>query len=481
VTPTGTRRGSNALLILLCLAQFMVILDVSIVTVALPSIRDALDFSTTSLEWVTNAYAIIFAGFLLLGGRSADLLGARRTFLAGIVLFTAASLACAAAESQGVLLGARAVQGLGAAILSPASLAVITNSFSEGHERNRAVGVWGAMAGLGGTSGVLAGGLLTQGIGWEAIFLVNVPIGVAVVLAGMRLIPTDEPVDAESRKHFDALGAVLITGGLISLAYGIVRTDALGWGSAGVLLPLASAVALIGAFVYVEGRVAADPLMPLHIFKLPALRTANLAMAILSASMFAMWFLLSLYLQQVLGADPLLTGAEFVPMTLSVVTGTAIASRLTDRIGPRPVLIGGLLSIALGLWLLSGVSADGNYATNALAGGMIAAFGLGLSIVSATIAAVQGVPPHEAGLASGLINTSRMVGGSLGIAVLTTLAATHTGDLLAAGHSQASALSGGYDLAFTVGAAIAFAGALLTALLLRTDNARVRAAAASEA
>jgi EmrB/QacA subfamily drug resistance transporter len=463
-------------LILLCLAQFMVILDISIVNVALPSIRDGLGFSTAGLAWVIDAYAIIFAGFLLLGGRSADVLGARRTFLAGTALFSVASLAAALAQTEGMLLGARAVQGLGAAIISPASLAVITNTFTESRERNRAVGVWGAMAGLGGTSGVIAGGVLTQAIGWEAIFLINIPIGVLILFAGPRLIPADPPRQAGARSHFDALGAVLVTAGLTSLVFGIVRTDVLSWGSPGVLGPIALAVALIGAFVFVEARVAERPLMPLEIFKRPALRTANIAMLLLSAPVFAMWFLVSLYLQQVMGSSPLLTGVEFLPLTLSVVAGTIVATRLINRIGTKPVIVGGMLSIALGLALFTGLSPDGGYALNILPGGVFTTFGLGLSIVAVTVSAVQGVPAEEAGLASGLINTSRMVGGSIGVAALTTLAATHSQTLIESGHSSADALSSGFDVAFAFGAAVAFAAALLVAGLMRSDRSRMPAA-----
>ncbi|MDX6616444.1 MAG: hypothetical protein QOD60_1535 [Solirubrobacterales bacterium] len=480
MNPAGEqRRGSTPLLILLCLAQFMVILDVSIVNVALPSIKDGLGFSTAALAWVVDAYAIVFAGFLLLGGRSADVLGARRTFLAGTVLFSVASLAAALASTQGQLLGARAVQGLGAAVISPASLAVITHSFSEGRERTRAVGVWGAMAGLGGTSGALAGGVLTQAIGWEAIFLVNIPIGAAVVFLGPRLIPADPPSTAGARSHFDALGAILVTAGLTALVYGIVRTDNLSWGSPGVLGPVAASAALIAAFVWVEARVASRPLMPLQIFARPALRIANIAMLLLAATTFSMWFLVSLYLQQVLGSSPLLTGVEFLPLTLSVVAGTIVATRLINRVGTRPVLVGGLFSISLGLALLSGVSPDGGYFINTVPGGMFTTFGLGLAMVAATVSAVQGVPASEAGLASGLINTSRMVGGSIGVAALTTLAATHSDKLIASGHATADALSSGFQLAFTVAAIATFGAAVLTTALLRSDRARVQTAAAS--
>ena len=372
------------------------------------------------------------------------------------------------------------MQGLGAAVISPASLAVITQSFSEGRERTRAVGVWGAMAGLGGTSGVLAGGVLTQSIGWEAIFLVNIPIGAGILFFGPRLIPADEPRSSE-RSHFDALGAVLVTAGLTALVYGIVRTDSLGWGSPGVLLPVAASVALVAAFVWVEARVARKPLMPLQIFARPALRIANIAMLLLAATTFSMWFLVSLYLQQVLGSGPLLTGVEFLPLTLSVVAGTIVATRLINRVGPQPVLVGGLFSVSIGLALLSGVSPDGGYFVNTVPGGMFTTFGLGLAMVAATVSAVQGVPANEAGLASGLINTSRMVGGSIGVAALTTLAATHSDKLIASGHSHADALSSGFDLAFTVAAVATFGAAVLTAVLLRSDRTRVRTAAATEA
>jgi EmrB/QacA subfamily drug resistance transporter len=464
--PGGAQRGSNTLLILLCLAQFMVILDVSIVNVALPSIKTGLDFSPTGLQWVVNTYTLTFAGFLLLGGRSADLFGGRRVFLFGVGLFAGASLICAVANSQGLLLGARALQGLGAAVVSPASLAVISRSFSEGHERNRAVGVWGAMAGLGGTSGALLGGLLTQGFGWESIFLVNVPIGIAVVLASRRVVPLDGAVNRE--RDFDALGAVLITGGLSTLVYGIVRTEALGWGSTGVLAPLAAGVLLIAAFLYVEGRVVSDPLVPLRIFKMPTLRTANIAMLLLSSGMFAMWFFVTLYLQDVLGADALLTGVEFLPVTLTIVLATRVASRAIDRSGPKPILVAGIFLIGIGLALLSGVSSDGTYWADVLPGGVVAAFGLGLSIVGTTVAAIQGVGPGEQGLASGMINTSRMVGGALGLAALSTIAADHTDALASSGSSQAVALSEGYGLAFTVGAIVCLSGAVLVATLLRT-------------
>ena len=415
-------RASTPLLVLLCLAQFMVILDVSIVNVALPSIHDGLHFSATGLQWVVNAYTITFAGFLLLGGRAADLLGRRRVFLVGAGLFAVSSLVCAAASTQGLLLGARALQGLGAAIISPASLAIIATSFAEGAERNRALGVWGAMAGLGGTSGVLLGGILTQALGWPAIFVINVPIGIGVVLVGRRLVPTTERRASEG--HFDLAGAVSITAGLTALVYGIVRTDELGWGASGVLIPLALAVALIAAFFLIEGRFARAPLMPLRIFRMPTLRAANLVIFLLGSALFAMWFFVSLYLQQVLGYDALQTGLLFLPMTVSIVIASTLAPRFVNRFGVRRVLSAGMLCAAVGLALLTRISAGGSYTSEVLPGGILAAIGLGTSMVPSTIAGVQGVAPAESGLASGMINTSRLVGGALGLAALTTIAAS---------------------------------------------------------
>ena len=463
--PLRLPRGSNAVLVLVCLAQFMVILDVSIVNVALPSIRSSLGFSTTGLQWVVNAYTITFGGFLMLGGRAADLLGRRRVFLVGTALFSVASLLCALASSRGLLLSARALQGLGGAIISPASLSIITTSFSEGAKRNRALGVWGAMAGLGGACGVLLGGLLTQGLGWPAIFMVNVPVGVAVIIAARRVVPESRQEDMH--RHFDVAGALLVTAGLMVAVYGIVRAESLGWVSAGVLVPLALAAALLALFALVEGRFASAPLMPLAIFRMPSLRAANLVIALLYSAVFAMWFFLTLYLQQVLNYDPLQAGLSFLPMTLSIVVASTLAPRLVARFGVRPVLATGMLSAAVGLALLTGLRPGGSYFAVVLPGGVLGAAGLGFSLVPATIAAVQGVPASQSGLASGLLNTSRLAGGALGLAVLSTLAATHTKTQLAGGASSLGALTSGYQLAFGVGALICLLGAVATVLLLR--------------
>lgn len=462
------RHGSNALLFLVCLAQFMVILDVSIVNVALPSIKSGLSFSETGLQWVVNAYTLTFAGFLLLGGRAADLLGRKRVFLAGTILFAVASLACALAISQGLLLGARALQGLGAAVISPASLAIITVSFAEGRERNRALGIWSAMAGLGGTSGVLFGGILTETLGWEAIFMINVPIAVAVIVFARGLVPADDATRAD--RDFDVAGAVTVTAGLTALVYGVVRTDVLGWTNPEVLAALGTGVFLLALFLLIEGRFARDPLMPLRIFSMQTLRSANVVILMLGSALFAMWFFLSLYLQQVLGHSALRTGLDFLPMTICIVAASTLAPRFVARVGVRPVLTTGMLLAALGLAVLSQVDSSGDYFSHVLPGGILAALGLGTSMVPVTIAAVQGVDSSESGLASGLVNTSRLVGGALGLAALTTLAVSQTDSELASGATQLVAQTEGYRMAFLAGSAICIAGAIAAVTTLRPPN-----------
>ena len=440
----------------------MVILDVSIVNVALPSIRGALHFSTTGLQWVVNAYTITFAGFLLLGGRAADLLGRRRVFVLGTAAFALSSLACAFAATRGLLLGARALQGLAGAVLSPATLSIITSSLPEGAERNRALGVWAAVGGLGASSGALLGGLLTQSLGWPAIFAVNAPLGAVVIALGLRVIPAGGGRVRE--RHFDLTGAALVTAGLASLTYGIVRTDALGWGAPGVLVPLAAAASLLGAFVLVEQRVARAPLMPLSIFRIAQLRAANLIVVLLYAGLFATFFFLTLYLQQVLHDGALQAGVSFLPVTLSVFSGSSAAPRLVARFGVRVVLSGGMLIATVGLVLLTGVRPGGAYLAQVLPGGVLAGLGMGLALVSATVAAMQGVPRKQSGLASGLLNSSRLVGGALGLAVLSTVAASHTRSEAAIGGLHA--LTDGFALAFGVGAVFTVVGALAAVTLL---------------
>jgi EmrB/QacA subfamily drug resistance transporter len=461
--------STNALLLAVCLAQFMVILDVSVVNIALPSMRAGLHFSTTGLQWVVNAYTITFAGFLMLGARSADLLGRRRVLLAGTALFVISSLACAVADSPALLIAARALQGFGGAIVSPTTLSIITSTLPEGPERNRGLGLWAALGGLGASSGALLGGLLTQWFGWPAIFVINAPIGAVVIALGLRVIPGD--LRRRGPRHFDVTGALLVTAGLTSLTYGIVRTDTLGWGSLGVLGPLAAALILIAAFLMVEGRMAEAPLVPLSIFKLSRLRAANLVVILMYAALFSMFFFITLYLQQVLGDDALQAGFSFLPMTLSVFSGSSLAPRLVARFGVRPVVTTGMVLAAAGLLLFTGVHPGGSYFTLVLPGAVLSGLGMGLGLVSSTIAATQGVPAEQSGLASGLLNMSRLFGGALGLAILSTLAASQTHASLSAGSAQA--LTNGFGLAFRIGALFCAAGALLAIFQLRAAKPEV--------
>jgi EmrB/QacA subfamily drug resistance transporter len=458
---TREPRHLRATLILACLAQFMVILDVSVVNVALPSIRDALHFSESSLDWVVNAYTVTFGGFLLLGGRAADLLGRRRVFTGGLVLFALTSLICGLADSEPTLIAARAAQGLAAAVIAPASLSIITTTFSEGAPRNRAVGIWGAMGGAGGAAGVLLGGILTDALSWRWIFIINVPIGLIVALLTYRLVA--ELRDKNRSGDFDLIGAVTATLGLSVLVLGIVRTSSLGWGSMQTIGTLAAGLALIGVFLAVEGRLARHPLMPLRIFASRTLSAANLVVFLVGAASFAMWFFLSLYLQQVQGYSPLKAGLTFLPMTLSIAAASMIASRLVIRIGPKPLLILGMTLQAVGLLWLTDITAGGSYVSEVLAPSLIVSVGIGCAFVPATIAATAGVASGDAGLASGIVNTSRMVGGALGLAILAALAAAQTRDQVKLHHAANAALTGGFEFAFVVAAVFAAIGAAIAA------------------
>ncbi|MGP0048637.1 MAG: MFS transporter [Solirubrobacteraceae bacterium] len=471
----------GAVLAVVCLAQFMVILDVSIVNIALPSIRNGLGFSTTGLQWVVNAYTLTFAGLLMLGGRAADLLGRRRVFLGGTAMFALSSLACALASSRGLLIGARGVQGIAGAVTSPATLSIITSTLPEGPKRNRAVAMWGAVGALGASSGALLGGLLTQSLGWPAIFAVNVPLGAIVIAAGPRVIPAIAPVTGSGQpRRFDAAGAALITGGLIALVFGIVRTDTLGWGSAGVLVPMAAGVLLLTASLYVEARVARAPLVPLSIFGISRLRAANLVVLLMYAANFPAWFFITLYLQQVLHYDAIVAGIAFLPMTLSIFTGSTLAPRVVARFGARRVITVAMLSMTAGMLLLSGIAPGDSYLGSVLAGSVLAALGMGFSLVPSTIVAMQGVPRAQSGLASGVLNTSRLMGGALGLAILSTIAAAQTrGD---AGLGSAAALTAGFDRAFVVAGGFALIGAAIAVSGLRApaiEGAAVEAASPS--
>jgi EmrB/QacA subfamily drug resistance transporter len=479
---TDSTRSKNALLAVVCLAQFMVILDIAIVNVALPSMRSGLHFSTTGLQWVVNAYTLTFAGFLMLGGRSADLLGRRRVFLVGTALFALASLGCALADSRGLLIAARSVQGISGAVLSPATLAIITSSFAEGRERNRGLAAWGAVGGLGASSGALLGGILTQTFGWQAIFAVNVPLGLVVVLLGTRLIPVS--ARAEGTRHFDLTGAVLVTASLVSFTFGIVRTDTLGWGAPGVLMPLIGGLVLLAAFLLVEARFAREPLVPLSIFRIGHLRAANTVVLLLYASQFPGWFFLTLYMQQVLHYDAIEAGLGFLPMTLSIFAASTLAPRVVAHFGPRRVITAGMSTSAVGLLLLSGVAPGGTYLNTILLGALLSALGMGFTLVPATIVAMQGIERSQSGVASGLLNTSRLVGGALGLAVLSTIAAAQTSSVVGAAPTPI-AVTNGFALAYHVGFVFALAGAAIAAFLLRepadTDVVRLPTQTTEEA
>ncbi|WP_217915694.1 MFS transporter [Miltoncostaea marina] len=460
--PASTSRKWIAL-VLLCATQFLVVLDVAIVNVALPSIQTSLDFSQADLQWVVSAYTLTFGGLLLLGGRAADLLGRRRVFMAGLALFSLASLACGFAESDSFLIAARAVQGVGAAIISPAALSILVTTFEEGAERNKALGIWGAIAGIGGAAGVLAGGILTDGLGWEWIFFVNVPVGLLVLALVPRFI--DESRAEGVTRNFDVAGAVTVTAGLSLLVYALVNTDSAGWGSAETIGLLGASAALVAAFVAIEMRAAA-PLMPLGIFRLRSLTGANVVGLLLGAAIFSMFFFLSLYMQQVLGYSALRSGFAYLLVAIVIVLAAGASQALVTRLGVRTVLATGMSLLTLGLLWFTQIDVSGSYAVDLVPGFLLTGVGLGFSFVPVSIAALQGVRAHEAGVASGLINTSQQIGGALGIAVLSTIATSHTADVLrdAGGASQAvpGALTEGFQYAFAVGAALAVVGLLAT-------------------
>jgi len=450
-------------LALLAAAQFVVVLDASIVNVALPSIGRDLHFSQDDLSWVINAYTLTFGGFLLLGGRMADLLGRRRMFVGGLILFALASLAGGLANSETQLIVARAVQGLGAALLSPAALSLVTVIFKEGAERNKALGVWGAVAGSGGAVGVMLGGMLTQWAGWEWVLFVNVPIGLAAAAIATRLLPESRN---EGARHFDFAGAVSVTAGLSILVYALVDAASAGWGSTQTIGLIALSAVLLGAFVAIE-RSSRAPLVPFPgIFRIRTITGINLTALFVAASLFSMFFFISLYMQQVLGYDALKAGISYLPLAFGIIVSAGLASGLTTRFGFKPVLISGLLLTSAGLIWFAQVSPDGGYVSDILFPSLLAAVGLGLAFVSMTVAAVSGVEAHEAGLASGLINTSQQVGGALGLAVLATVANSRTGDVIAGGASQAVALTEGFQRAFMVGAGIAILGAIVASVLI---------------
>jgi EmrB/QacA subfamily drug resistance transporter len=455
-------------LILLCVAQFVVVLDASIVNVALPTIGTALDFSESNLQWVVNAYVLTFGGFLLLGGRMADLLGRRRVFIGGLVLFALASLAGGLAASAGELIAARAVQGLGAALLSPAALSIVTTTFRDGAERNKALGVWGAVAGSAGAAGVLLGGVLTDGLGWEWVLWVNVPIGLAAAAIAPSLI-AESRAEGE-RRHFDLGGAVSITAGLSLLVYALVDANNSGWGSAKTISLLAASAALVAAFVVVERRSRA-PLVPFAIFRLRTLTGANVVGVLIGASLFSMFFFISLYMQQVLGYSAIHAGLSYLPLALTIIVAAGVAGQLVTKIGFKPVLAAGMAFIAAGLVWFAQVSAGGSFLADILGPSLLAAIGLGLAFVPVTIAAVSGVADREAGLASGLINTAQQVGGALGLAILSSISTS----VIGSGTTPAD-LTDGFRAAFLAGAGFAALGVVATLVLIRSRDSRAHVA-----
>jgi EmrB/QacA subfamily drug resistance transporter len=462
---TSERRKWLALA-LLSAVQFMVVLDIAIVNVALPSIKDDLGFSQENLQWVISAYALVFGGFLLLGGRAADVLGRRRIFLAGLVVFTVSSLLAGLAWSEESLIGARAFQGLGAAIISPAALSILSTTFAEGRERNIALGVWGAVGGFGAAAGVLLGGILTDALSWEWIFFVNVPVGAIAFLLTPLLLT--ESRDARV-KRFDVPGAVLVTGGLSSLVYAITQAGQDGWLAGRTVGFFAAALVLLVGFLAWEQRHP-EPLMRLGILRIRTVSGANVAGFILGTATFSMFLMLTLYMQQVLGYSAMKTGVAYLAVAGTAILWSAVAAQLVTRIGVKPVLVAGMVTLTAGLLYFTQVSVGGSYLGDLLPGFLLIGIGLGFSFVPISIAALAGVQPAEAGLASGLINTSQQIGGALGIAALSTIASTWTDDAVANGTALSPALVDGFTAAFVAGAIIAGAGILASLTLIRRDE-----------
>jgi EmrB/QacA subfamily drug resistance transporter len=459
-------RGKWPALALLSVVQFMVVLDIAIVNVALPSIKVDLGFSQENLQWVISAYALVFGGFLLLGGRAADLLGRRRLFLAGIVVFTASSLLAGFAWSEATLIAARALQGLGAAVITPAALSILSTTFVEGRERNIALGVWGAVGGFGAAAGLLMGGILTDAVGWEWNFFVNVPVGIAAFALTPRLL--SESRDARV-KSFDAAGAVLVTVGLSTLVYAITQAGQEGWLAGTTVAFFAAALVLLVGFVAWELRHP-EPLMRLGIFRLRTVAGANVASFMLNITTLSTFVTLTLYMQQVLGYSAMKTGLAFLAIAGNAIVSSTIAAQLVTRIGVKAVLVTGLTALAAGILYLTQIAVDGSYVADLLPGFLLIALGVGFSFVPISIAALAGVESAEAGLASGLINTSQQIGSAVGIAALSAIATPRTDDALAGGATQASALVTGFQGAFVVAVIVAGLAIAVALTLIRRDE-----------
>ncbi len=450
-------------LALILTVQFMTILDIAIVNVALPSIQVDLGFSQENLQWVISAYALVFGGFLLLGGRSADLLGRRRIFMLGTIVFTVGSLLCGFAWSEESLIAFRALQGLGAATITPAALSILVATFAEGRERNIALGAWGAVGGFGAAAGVLFGGILTDLLSWEWIFWVNVPVGVAALILTPFVL--SESLDKHGQ-GFDALGAILVTSGLSLLVLGITQGYGWGWTSTKTIGVFAASAVLLLAFIGWERRVK-DPLVPLSIFRLQTLTAANIVGFIMGTALFAMFLMLTLYMQQVLRLTPIETGVGYLAVAGTAIIWANVAAAAVTRVGVKPALAFGMSAMTVGLLYFTQVSVSGSYWTDLFPGFLLIGLGLPFAYVAVTIAAVAGTKPQEAGLASGLINTSQQIGGAVGIAILSTIAVSTTDDALATGTAVPVALTDGFQAAFWAGAAITFAGVLVSLFLVR--------------
>jgi EmrB/QacA subfamily drug resistance transporter len=462
-------------LVLICLAQFMVVLDATIVNVALPSIQEDLGLSEGNLQWIVNAYTLVFGGFLLLGGRVGDLLGRKRVFLIGLVIFTGASLLDGLASSEGMLIGARALQGLGAALISPAALSIISTTFAEGAERAGALGVWAAIAIGGSAVGLILGGVLTEYFSWPWIFFVNVPVGVVAFALSLRLIP--ESRDELAYRSYDVAGAVTVTGGLMALVYAIVDAQSAGWGSAKTIGFFALSAALLGAFIVIELRAKA-PLVRLSIFRIRSLLTANVSMFLAASAMFAMFFFNTLYLQRVLGYGPLEAGLAFLPFTAGIMVSAGLASQFAPRIGVRPVAAIGMLLTTGGLLLLTQLPVHGSYLADVLPSIVLSSLGMGAVFMPLTLIATTGLDDDDQGLASGLFNTSQQIGGALGLAVLSTLA---TSKMASVGGTPTEALVVGFHWAFAAGAVVMVAALVaMLALLRKRHVARIEEQAASD-
>ncbi len=466
-------REKSKILLLLAAAQFLVVLDASITNVALPSIGRALEVEQASLAWVVNSYVLFFGGFLLLGGRMADLMGRRKVFMAGLVLFALASLTAGLAQNEAMLIASRVAQGLGAAMLSPAALSIVTATFAEGKQRNKALGVWGAVAGAGGAVGVLLGGILTEYLSWRWVFLVNVPVIMLVLPFVYRIVP--ESRGGEQHSDFDIPGAVTVTAGLSILVYALIDAESAGWLSTQTLGLAAGALALLGLFVLIESR-AAHPLVPFDIFQSRTRNGSYVVGLLLAASLFSMFFFVALYTQQVLGWDALKAGLSYLPLSVAIILAAGAGSEVANRIGFKPVLVTGMLFTSVGLLWFTQIQVDGTFLNDVLGPSVVAGIGLGLAFPGATIGGTSMVREDEVGLASGLINSAQQIGGALGLAVLSSVAASKTDSVMSAAQGARNALPGaltdGFQLAFMLGSGFALLGAVLALLVIRSKDSR---------